>query len=380
MAASPGPARRLRILVYSNVERDEAGGAQGVVRGLCHHLRGRGHHVSLGWNSARAPGTAPDGEWMEHYPVRAGQPRWLHLPTLMRLLVRLLRERPDVVHLHFASASARNFYAAAPWLGFRTVLTCHGSDLLRTLPQDTAHLRAILSGADALTAVSTDLAARIDEICGGPEGGKVMVIPNGVDTRFWHPAPAVEEPSRPNRIITVGRLEPVKGFDLLIDALARLPTALGGTRLTLVGEGSQREALEHRARAAGIAERVDFAGRLPREEIRARLHAADLFVMPSRSEGTPLALLEAMASGLACLATEVGGIPGAAQGAARLVAPDDPAALAQAMADLLPDAAARGALARAARARALAFSIDETHQAYESLLLALAQGRQSSSR
>lgn len=370
MIAAPDPARRLRIFVYANVERDEAGGAQAVVRSLGDYLRARGHRVSLGWNSATGAGPSDSGEWAEHFPVRAGQRRWLHLPTALRLLTRLLRERPDVVNIHFASAAARYFQLFAPWLGYRTVLTCHGSDILRPLPQDVPHLPVILAGADAVTAVSQDISARIGEL---RSEVPVSVIANGVDTEFWHPAPRHQPTTgcTEGLIVAVGRLERVKGFDLLIDALARLNASGTEARLTLIGEGSERAALEQQARAMQVAQRVEFAGRLPREAVRARLHDADVFVLSSRSEGTPLALLEAMATGTACVAASVGGVPASAGTAARLVPPNDPAALDAAIAELLADPQARNEIAKAARDRALAFDVGETHRTYEALMLGL---------
>lgn len=377
MLAIPGSAQRLRILVYANVKRDEAGGAQAVVRSLRDHLSNQGHQVSTGWNSENEPGVHNACEWVEHFPVRVGQRRWLHLPTAIRLFVRLLRERPDVINIHFASASSRYFYALAPLLGYRTVLTCHGSDVLRPLPQDAPHLATIISGADVVTAVSQDIADRVCESQGERHGRRVTVIANGVDTRFWHPVP--QHPRETGlvtaRIVAVGRLEQVKGYDLLIEALARLRTAGIATSLTLIGDGSQRAVLEKQTQVAGIDDRVVFTGPLPREQVRARLHEADLFVLPSRSEGTPLALLEAMATGTACLAAGVGGVPASAGKAVRLVPPEDPATLSAAIADLLTDPQARIALAERARTRALGFSIDETHRAYEALMLGLASAK-----
>jgi glycosyltransferase involved in cell wall biosynthesis len=374
MASAPDADRQLRILVYANVERDEAGGAQAVVRSLRDYLRGRGHKVSSGWNSGIEGKVQNKGEWVGHFPIRQGQRRWLHIPTAARLATRLVRERPDVVNIHFASPSARYFHALAPLFGYQTVLTCHGSDVLRPLPQDAEHLPAIVTGADEVTAVSQDIAARLAENKDGETQLQVTVIPNGVDTRFWHPA-AHRPPAHHKtggQIIAIGRLEPVKGFDLLIDALARLRARGSQATLTLVGDGSQRAALEAQAHTAGIADSVVFAGQLPREEVRAKLHAADLFVLPSRSEGTPLALLEAMATGTACIATCVGGVPASVGEAAWLVSPEDAAALSTAIAHLLAEPKARSALGHAARERACKFSAEETHRAYETVMLNLA--------
>lgn len=371
MVGLSDPGRKLRILIYANVEHDEAGGTQAVVHSLGEFLSARGHLVSTGWNSATDAGALAADNWVGHFAIRSGKRRWLHLPSLFRICALLLRERPDVVNIHFASASARYFYRLAPMLGYRTVLTCHGSDVLRPLPQDVPHLPAIIDGADTVTVVSQDIATRISLDFPIQPNREVTVIANGVDTTFWHPGRQrlAGSSARAKQIVAVGRLEHVKGFDLLIDALARLTAAGMAVKLTLIGEGSERAALETQVREAGLAERVLFAGRLPREDVRARLHAADLFVLSSRSEGTPLALLEAMATGMACVAARVGGVPVAADQAARIVAPEDPEALFIVIRNLLEDEPARRALADAARQRAFAFSADRTHRSYEALFI-----------
>ena len=112
----------------------------------------------------------------------------------------------------------------------------------------------------------------------------------------------------PRRLLFVGSLEqPYKGADVLLRALARLEDSV---RLTVVGDGACRPALERLAADLGVAARVSFVGKVPAgEAVRARMDDADLFVLPSRTEGLPRVLIEAMARGLPCIATPVGGIP-----------------------------------------------------------------------
>lgn len=363
---------KLRILLYANVDAGEAGGVQAVVRGLRAHLRAQGHHVATGWAERSGPADQGDDGWAEQFPVRPNRDRWLHVPTMARLTLRLMRERPQVVHVHYASPSTRYVIVLAPWLGFRVVVTCHGSDILRPLAQDVAHLAPVLTGADAVTVVSQDIAAR-HEAVGIPPRRPLALIANGVDTGFWHPPAEREAAKEGVGLVAVGRLEPVKGFDVLIAACGLLARQGHGPRLVLIGEGSQQAALAEQARALGIADRVTFAGRLPAGAIRDRLHAADLFVLPSRSEGMPLALMEAMATGIAAVAADVGGVARTAGGAARLVPPEDPEALAGAIAALAADPAARTALARHAHTRAQELSVAGAHAAYEALMVDLAR-------
>lgn len=361
---------RLRILLYANCDGGLIGGVQSVVRDLARFLEARGHTVSTGWSESNPePGVRTLG-WAEQFPVRNGRKRWFHLPTGARLMWRLLRERPHIVHVHFASSSVLYFNALAKWLPFRVILTCHGSDIMRPHAEDRTHLETVLGGADLVTAVSPAIHHRLKESRLVSEEN-FMLVPNGIDTDFWHRLPVPRPDNKEPSLLTVGRLEAVKGHDLLITACAMLAARGRPCRVVIVGEGSERAALERQAKAAGIADRVIFEGSLPPEAIRKRLHASDLFVLPSRSEGMPLALLEAMATGTACIATRVGGVPEMAGDAARLVRPEDPRDLVAAIAELAGPSAYRQALGERGRARALHFSVGKTNAAYEAAMLAL---------
>lgn len=370
----------MRVLLYANVDAAEAGGVQAVMRGLAARLAEQGHRVTTGWAERSTPEPANDDGWAAAFYVRPGRGRWLHLPTLARLALRLLRERPQVVNIHFASPSARYFNALAPWFGFRVAVTCHGSDVLRPLPHDVPHLGPVIVGADAVTVVSEEIAARLAQD-GLVPARPPVVIANGVDTAFWQPS-ATRSRSAASplpHLVALGRLQAVKGFDLLIEAAAHL--AARGTRLklTIIGEGSEGDALAARAARLGIAQTVTFAGRLRPAAIRDLFHRADLFVLPSRSEGMPLAMMEAMASGLPVVAADVGGVARTAGGAAMLVPPERPEALAEAIDSLVGEKSEqrRTRLRKQARTRARAFSMDAGHAAYAALLADLARKRRA---
>ncbi|WP_254512678.1 glycosyltransferase family 4 protein [Anatilimnocola floriformis] len=131
--------------------------------------------------------------------------------------------------------------------------------------------------------------------------------------------------TRPFMIATVGTMSQMyKGFDVLIGALANCSSDI---RLVIVGDGKFRPVLEEQVAAAKLQDRVEFRGQMPTgEPIRQVLDGADLFVLPSRTEGLPRALVEAMARGLPCLASNVGGIP-ELLAAEDLLPPGDAAAL-----------------------------------------------------
>jgi glycosyltransferase involved in cell wall biosynthesis len=140
------------------------------------------------------------------------------------------------------------------------------------------------------------------------------------------------------RIVFVGSLEQMyKAPDVLIDAVAAACARGGDLRLTLLGDGRHREELEARAGARGLAGRVQFLGYLPTgDAVRKELDAADLFVLPSHTEGLPRALIEAMARGLPCIGSSVGGIPELLSSSER-VTPGDVDALASRILEVLGD-------------------------------------------
>ncbi len=164
------------------------------------------------------------------------------------------------------------------------------------------------------------------------------------DEAFVETPPAA--PAEVRLLLSVGSMEHLyKGHDTLIEALARVRERGLEMRLTLVGDGRFRATLEERARRMGVREAVTFAGQEPSgEAVRRRIDAADVFVLASRQEGLPRALLEAMARGLPAIATRVGGIPELLADE-DLVPRDDPAALAQALEDVAGDAARREGMA-----------------------------------
>ncbi|GFK95729.1 Glycogen synthase [Fundidesulfovibrio magnetotacticus] len=179
------------------------------------------------------------------------------------------------------------------------------------------------------------------------------VIPNGVDPERYAPRQGAREPG-PMRLFFHGRVVRQKGLDVLVQALAQLPRGLAW-ELSIAGDGPARPGLESQLRALGLADRVRFLGWMDRADIALALRRADLFVFPSRDEGMPNAVLEAMASGLPVLATAISGnedlaLPGRT---GLTVPPEDAGALAGALARLLADPPLLEAMGREARALVL---------------------------
>lgn len=364
----------LRVLLYSRVHPEDLGGVQVVFNRLAAHLQRRGHVVTKAWGGEAGTPPAGDQSWpLQPLVWRRGLPAPRSAvraaAAMLRCCCGLLRTRPDVVNVHFVTGESTYFALFKPLFGYRLVLSAHGSDVLRPEPPDAATLPRLLADADALTAVSRVTAERVARVA-GIEASAIAVIPNGVDVAFWSrhvgTTPVAE---RPPVVLAVGRLDPVKGQDVLLhafgDVLRRVPQA----RLVIVGGGGFLTRLEAIARERHLASRVQFTGPLGPEAVRAHMGEARCFVLPSRSEGLPLAPLEAMAAGLPVVATRVGGVPEIiVPGTGVLVPPEDPAALAEAVADLLTDDQRTAEVAANGRVRAHAFSAAEADAAYERVL------------
>jgi len=195
----------------------------------------------------------------------------------------------------------------------------------------------------------------------------IGVIPNGVDTQRFRPT---VHAGGPPVVGTVGNLTSVKNHELLVRAFAAMqqqaPTL--DAHLRIAGEGPLRGPLERLIVQLGLEEHCQLVGRI--HDVPGFLAELDMFVLPSRSEAHPNALLEAMASGLPCLATKVGGVGEVLDGGCcgRLVPPGNVDALATGMLDLLQDHTARCQLGRLARTRAYRFySLTSMAQAYAEL-------------
>ncbi len=231
-------------------------------------------------------------------------------------------------------------------LGVPYVVKARGSDL-HQLPLSGARREAAaqaLQGAAAVVAVSGNL-AEIARDLGAPDS-KIRVLPNGVDvSRFSLIDRSAARrdlgvPVHSTRIaLFVGNLLPVKGLDVLIEALSEetLSGRFDGELLVpIAGDGRMRRRLERQLSRNGLNETVRLLGRLSREEVALWMNAADVLVLPSRNEGCPNVVLEALCCGTPVVASRVGAVPDLLDDASgTIVPPEDPQALARGIKDAL---------------------------------------------
>ena len=266
-----------------------------------------------------------------------------------------LVRRAQVVHCHWTLTGLVGLLATRLWRR-PLVLSVRGSDIHLVDKGLLAVLhRRIYGWMDAVVAVSEDIGAKLAACGVAPE--KIKVVPNGVDSRFQ---PGDREEARRQLdlpegdfiALFVGLLVPVKGLDVLVEAVAGLP---GDKPLcVLVGEGPEQPELERIAADRGIADRLRFVGRRPSDEIPLWMTAADALVLPSYSEGRPNVVLEAQACALPVVATRVGGTPELVEDRVTglLVDSGDAEGLGEALGRLRADASLRTALGRAGRTQA----------------------------
>jgi glycosyltransferase involved in cell wall biosynthesis len=192
---------------------------------------------------------------------------------------------------------------------------------------------------------------------------KVSVVPNGVDISAYTPRPA-----RPalRKVITVANLRSEKGHDVLIDAAVDVLHRFPDATFECVGAGPELATLRARAADHGIGQAFTFAGHC--EDVPAKLADADIFVLPSRSEAFPNAVLEALAAGLPVIASGTGGILELVDEGRTglLVPPGEPNLLADAIRHLMSDAALGARLGSAARAHVQSqYSFDRMVASFE---------------
>jgi glycosyltransferase involved in cell wall biosynthesis len=259
---------------------------------------------------------------------------------IKRLTLGLARFRPDVVNVHFVRPGCLTLLRLRKVFGYRVILTFHGSDALRPETESARCLPRLLQQADAVTAVSPRVAERLAGICPS-KADQIEVIANGIDYPFWSAGRCDTDASNrkqpdPPHILAVGRLNPVKAHRVLVEALGLLHRHHPDARLTVLGEGECRRDLEQQIDRLGLSDKVSLPGEASAEQVRDQLREASVFALPSLSEGMPLSLLEAMAAGVPCVASAVGGVPRLTEhGEAELVPPDNAPALAQALDNVL---------------------------------------------
>ena len=349
--APPSDDPPLRILMVVDGHYPATGGAEMQARLMSRVLAQRGHEVRI--VAPRLDADQRTVETVDGIAVRRLRyPRVRVLGAILldlRFAAYLLRHHGefDAIHIHMV----RNLAGAAGWLQRwvrpTMVAKVSGADEFKGGILDPALLhrpihRLLNAGArqiDAFQCISAHTRKAMLQV--GYAATKMHLIPNAVDCRRFDCPRETEAPLR--RVAFVGRHVPVKGLDVLLRAWAQVRRP-DGLRLVLAGDGPERARMVALAAELGVAGSVEFPGKV--DDVPALLSGAGLYVQASHQEGLPNAVLEAMASGLAVVATRVSGHEDVVEHGVTglLVPPDDPAALAQALQALIDDATRRHAM------------------------------------
>jgi len=358
--------RGLRVCVYA-MPRSHDEPVQPIARAVrapvLHFPHPRRERMRLLVGNLRAAARDPQRYWRTWRQARRDRRGWPGRRRMRRFfeagwLVGSAPARgPDRlahVHSHFLYEPSEIGRYAAALAGVPHTIEAHAKDIYLA---DPALVRELIDGADALLTCTRFAADHIRQLP-GVDAAKVRVAYHGVDTRTFAPAGARRE-AGPARLISVGRLVPKKGYEDILDALGRLRASGVDFVYHVYGDGRLRGSLEERARELGLADRVHLHGSVTSDVVARALEASDVFVCGSRPtedgdrDGIPNSLAEAMACGLPVLATEVSGIPEIVEDrrSGRVVPPGDPAALCEALRELLADPGATRDLGRCARER-----------------------------
>lgn len=293
--------------------------------------------------------------------------------TVISFLKSFQLPRPDLVHAFFGIPGGAVATALSACLDVPYIVSFRGKDVHGGMSRDFGGIRGMMRtvslpiwrSANALVANSDGLRQIAESV---DPTVSVEVIPNGVDTDRFRPT--TRPRSTVPQLLFVGRLEPYKGVDTFLEALTKLNVSgCSNFSARIVGDGSLKADLIGMAKKAGLGQQVEFSGWVDSAEIPAVYQSADIFVLPSVVEGMPNGVLEAMATGLPCVASRVPGTeelidPGTT---GFTFEPGDASGLAEAIRGLLSDEDLGSRAGAAARTAAVNRSWASVAQSYENL-------------
>jgi glycosyltransferase involved in cell wall biosynthesis len=384
-------SRRLAVTMLVQSYFPRVGGAETNLQSLVGPLRALGVEVTV--LTRRFPGMTPE-DCVAHGPVFRlrvpGSPlraSFTFTATAVWLLVRQ-RSRVDVLHAH--ELRSPTLTAVVAKLVLRRPVVAHvlrggllgDVPVLKAAPMGGMRMWLFKQLVDTFVAISQE--TRLELLAAGIPEERITSVAYGVDVDRFRPLPpAQRERCRKELgledwrvVLVVARLEPEKGLDTLLHAWPRVKEAVPRALLVIAGDGSQRAVLTNHA--ASLPE-VRFLG-LVRDPVP-YLQAADCYTLPSVTEGMPISLLEAMATGVPCVATAIGGSSEALGDLGTLVPPGDEARLAEAIVKVLRfDAADRESIGAATRRRVVdRYSIEANADALYRLYDRLARRREPQS-
>jgi len=268
------------------------------------------------------------------------------------LLGRWMRQRGlSHLHVHFGGAVATVAMLTAETWGLEYSLTIHGPEEFYEV--EDAYLPRKIERAKFIFCISNYCRSQVMKYSDPGKWDKMHVVRLGVDTNEFHPV--TRTPNAPLKIVCVGRLVPAKGQHILLRAFSRLHARGHDIHLTFVGDGPDLSSLKREVTQRHLELSITFRGALNHDQTRKQLAEADIFALASFAEGVPVALMEAMAMAIPCVATSIAGIPELIrdQQDGLLVPPSSIDCLASALESLVTNPELRERLGSSGRARVI---------------------------
>jgi glycosyltransferase involved in cell wall biosynthesis len=375
-------------VITSSYPRYPGDGVAPFVKSICENLAKLGHAVEVvaPYDPAIAPmeiGNVSIHRFRYVWPKRfhiMGHARSLDNDTRLRPLTYILlplfllaaffslmracgRQKSEIIYAHWVIPNGLVAACVAALRGLPFILSLHGSDIYvaRRNRIFAAVARWVFRRASGVTACSPELRQTAIEL-GASQ--KTMLLPWGADPQIFHPGHRNDQDFQTFQVsqseiilVALGRFVQKKGFANLLSAMPGVLNGCPQARLMLGGDGALKDELASLAKQLGISERVSFTGQIPWNQVPTFLARADIFVLPSvrdrrgNVDGLPTVLLEAMSSGLAVVASDIGGVSLVIKNGYNglLIPPGDIEALAKAILDLACNEERRQAIGQAAR-------------------------------
>ena len=302
---------KIAILVF-NFPPKWLGGTEIATYNIAKHLSKRGHevHVLTTLDKSLPRESKVEGFYVHRIKIPLKIPT---IPILQSLLLGIKftsvvsQINPDIIHLQGISAT---------WIPFakkfkkKYVVWGRGSDIYTSWTLKKVTSSIVIKNAGRVLALTQDMKNEMQKIYNSDDLG-VIVIPNGIDLKRFENLPrknireSLGIEGNEKIVLFVGTLKPVKGVSYLIEAMNVVNNK---AKLLLVGDGGERRNLETFVKKSDLQKYVNFVGKIPNDKVPEYMAASDVFVLPSLSEGFPVVVVEAMASGLPIIATDVGGL------------------------------------------------------------------------
>jgi glycosyltransferase involved in cell wall biosynthesis len=273
---------------------------------MAEHLAHRGHvvHVITSLDEGLPEESFEKGFYIHRIP-RSNIRIFTTLCFWRSIFTTIRKIQPDIVH-------AQSLMSGIPAMISKKILKIpyivwgRGSDVY--IPKGYIKLtsKTVIKNAETAIALNKDMKRAMQDIY----NRDIVIVPNGINLSDYPDDPCLKDSAtHRNGILYVGRLSPVKGVEYLIRSMKHVHDEIPDAILILIGSGKEREQLTTLSIQLGIQNYVQFIGLVSRDKVRTFMQQADIFVLPSLSEGIPNVILEAMACGLPIIASRVGGIP-----------------------------------------------------------------------